>query len=126
MGLSDFIPVSGRFGISLDSTHDLKVVDLHGLIRPAAGAEALHVIGRVDLHCPLLHLAIDAHAVVDIVDLHTHKHIVSTWHVWYSVNHPTPGPLFSCAPPHPLSLQSYLHDYFLTRKGVSFQDFSFT
>lgn len=72
MGLFDFIPISRRFGISPDSTHDLKVVDLHGLVRPVAGAEALHVIGRVDLHCALLHLAIDAHAVVDIVNLHTH------------------------------------------------------
>ena len=55
-------------------THDLKVVDLDGLVRTAAGAEPLHVVGRVDLHCTLLHSAIDAHAVVDIVDLHTHTH----------------------------------------------------
>lgn len=59
------------FWVILDPTHNLKVMDLHGLVRPAAGAESLHVIGCVDLHRTLLHFAIDAHAVVDIVDLNT-------------------------------------------------------
>lgn len=71
-------------------------MDLHGLVGPTAHAESLHVVGRVDLHCTLLHFAVDAHAVVDIVDLqtHTHTHTVSEWHVRYESpeSHPTPRP----------------------------------
>lgn len=49
-------------------------MDFHGLVCPAACAEPFHVIIGVNLHCALLHFTIDAHAVVDIVDLHTHTH----------------------------------------------------
>lgn len=85
------------FWIISDPTHNLKVVDLHGLVRPAARAESLHVIGRVDLHCALLHFAIDAHAVVDIVDLHTPTHTHTqgfrlACKVWESQESPHPQP----------------------------------
>lgn len=68
-------------------------MDLHGLVRPAAGAEPLHVIGRVNLHCTLLHLSIDAHAVVDIVDLHTHTQTDM-------LGESSPPPLLSRSFPH--------------------------
>lgn len=60
--------------LSACRTYDLEVVDLHGLVGAAARAEALHVVSRVDLHRSLLHLPIDAHAVVDIVDLCAQTH----------------------------------------------------
>lgn len=111
--------------LDLHPTHNLKVVDLHGLVCSAAGAESLHVVGRVNLHRALLYFAVDAHAVVDIVDLHTHTHKVSDWHVRHSPSHPTPSPLFFTTPPHPLS-PVLPPDFFPHTYPLSSLDFSFT
>lgn len=57
----------------LFQTYNLEVVDLHCLLISTPSTEPLHVVGGINLHRALLHVTINTHAVVDVVDLpHTH------------------------------------------------------
>ena len=50
-------------------THNVEIVNFHGFLMPASSSETLQIIPGINLHGTFLNFSIDAHAIVNIVDL---------------------------------------------------------